>query len=233
MRASTLGLEALEDRYSIGGMLRYIGFGGGVSAQIELVPHAQEASSTLRQGALLLGDVVLVDLAAFGRPVEPLRLRSPGYVRPTRRDVVLIAASGGGLPTIKRIVGVAGDTLAMEGGVLLVNGMPSREDGPRKPTRPDLALVQMQWQRPHLVESVDSLTYFPSRDNWGRIVVPIDQFFVLGDNRDGSIDSRHFGFVPRFSLQGKVRYVLYSFERNGPLSWLTDPNWPRFPMVVR
>ena len=63
----------------------------------------------------------------------------------------------------------------------------------------------------------------PSLHEWGPLVVPADTYFMMGDNRDGSVDSRYYGPVPRANLRGTPRFVYYSYdpERGG---WLAMPN---------
>jgi len=77
--------------------------------------------------------------------------------------------------------------------------------------------------------------YRPSRNNWGPLVVPAHQFFVLGDNRDNSLDSRYWGFVPDSLLRGTPVFVYYSFvpDSSASLSWLTKIRWSRLGTRVR
>ncbi len=63
------------------------------------------------------------------------------------------------------------------------------------------------------------------RDNFGPITVPPDQYFVLGDNRDFSQDSRDWGFVPENNIRGKALFVYWSWEPDG-----SSPNWS-FPYI--
>jgi len=85
---------------------------------------------------------------------------------------------------IKRLVGVPGDTLAMAQGVFLLNGHPLQE--------------------PYAHRSQTDTAVNATRNNWGPLVVPPDSFFVLGDNRDHSADSRYWGFVPARLVLGRV-----------------------------
>jgi signal peptidase I len=97
---------------------------------------------------------------------------------PERRDVVTVPDPDGGELLVKRVVAVGGDSVGIEDGVLVVNGTPVCE-----------AAID-----PALIDGV----YF------GPVDVPPGQVFLLGDNRDGSVDSRHFGTVAAADVEGEV-----------------------------
>jgi len=84
------------------------------------------------------------------------------------------------------------------------------------------------WQLPYLIGK-DSAAYQPTVRNWGPLVVPRDSFFMLGDNRDGSRDSRFWGFVPRRNIQGSPLVVYFSYDPSHwrPLPFLTANRWGR------
>ena len=112
--------------------------------------------------------------------VEKLSYR---FDSPRRGDLVVFKAPGGGSLAVKRIVGLAGDRVAIEDGVLTIDGQPRDE--------------------PYVdLRRVDSV-YF------GPVVVPPGEVFVLGDNRSDSTDSRDYGAVPRRSLIGRVLATLW------------------------
>jgi len=121
---------------------------------------------------------------------------------------------------IKRIVGVPGDTLSMVNGVLHVNHRTVREPYAwhSDPTI-DPVTEDFRWQRHYLVASVDTAHYTASRNNWGPIVVPMGDYFVLGDNRDNSLDSRWWGFLPSGDVTGIVRRVFTSSDSLGRVRW--------------
>jgi signal peptidase I len=75
----------------------------------------------------------------------------------------------------------------------------------------------------------------PSRNNWGPLVVPAQSYFVLGDNRDNSLDSRYWGFVPDSLLRGRPMLVYYSYAPDSArrLDWLTAVRWSRLGARVR
>jgi signal peptidase I len=75
----------------------------------------------------------------------------------------------------------------------------------------------------------------PSRNNWGPIVVPTNEYFVLGDNRDNSLDSRYWEFVPDSLIRGRPMFVYYSYDPDSldRMSWLTRIRWTRIGERVR
>ena len=102
------------------------------------------------------------------------------------------------LDYIKRIVGLPGDTLEMRNKQFYRNGKPLKE-------------AFIRHSDPHRIE--------PLRDNFGPIVVPPDKYFVMGDNRDNSEDSRFWGFVDRPGIRGKAWRIYWSSKGLGNVRW--------------
>jgi signal peptidase I len=166
------------------------------------------------EGTLLVGDLLILNKVAYGAPVPGTQKRLPGYTRPARGDVVVFRAQHDTLDVIKRLIGMPGDTLQMRNGDLYVNGRKQIEPYVRH-TNPnnDGSHPWMEWQHRYLTSDVDKSTYRPTRDNWGPIVVPDSAFFMLGDNRDESLDSRFWGFLDPARVKGKAEIIYYSYER--------------------
>jgi len=132
---------------------------------------------------------------------------------------------------VKRVVGLPGDTLAMREGVLQLNRRPVREpyawhDEPAI----DPVAEDFRWQRDFLVGplAADSARHAPSRNNWGPVAVPPGAFFVLGDNRDNSLDSRYWGFLPAENVVGRARRVYFSRDPT-----MGRIRWERFGRLLR
>jgi signal peptidase I len=123
---------------------------------------------------------------------------------------------------IKRLVGLPGDTIEMKDGTLFVNNRPLSEPYAHhdEPTI-DPVVDEFDWQRQYLVghAAADPSKYKASKNNWGPLLVPRDHYFVLGDNRDNSLDSRYWGFLARADVQGRVRRVYFSRDSTGRIRW--------------
>jgi signal peptidase I len=187
------------------------------------------------EGTLLVGDLLILNKVAYGAPVPGTQKRLPGYTDPKRGDIVVFRAAHDTLDVIKRLVGLPGDTLAMKSGELYINGAKQVEPYVRR-TSPESngSHPWMDWQRRFVTSDVDTSRYRPTRDDWGPIVVPDSNYFLLGDNRDESLDSRFWGFLDPARVKGKAAVVYYSYERDGlkPFPWL-HVRWDRIGEFIR
>ena len=188
------------------------------------------------EGTLLVGDFLLVNKAVYGAHLPGLDLTLPAFAEPERGDVIVFHPPHEPEKNyVKRVVGVPLDTLEMRDKRLYLNGAPVYEPYARYiDGRGDAVHPDMGWQSNHLIASTKP-EYHPTRDNWGPIVVPEGRFFVLGDNRDNSEDSRYWGFVARDQVRGRPWMVYYSFEAelDEPLDWLSRVRWGRLGTVIR
>ena len=137
---------------------------------------------------------------------------------------------------VKRLVGVPGDTLYMRNGQLYVNGIAQRQGFPTPTPGTDGAMDSVDplfdWQKPLGLKSsrFGAAPAQPSHDNWGPIIVPPGKYFMMGDSRYNSKDSRYWSFVPRENVRGKPMFVYYSYnadDSDRPLPFLTDIRWGR------
>lgn len=177
------------------------------------------------EDTLLVGDFLLVNKTSLGSQIPGTSLRIPGYAEPEHNDIIVFRADHApGLDIVKRTIGLPGDTLAMEAAQLFRNG--EAVDEPyviRDPRMADASDPDMAWQLEHLLPSVDREMYRPTRDNWGPLVIPNERFFMLGDNREHSLDSRYWGLVERRKMRGKPLFIYYSYDRNAlkPIRFLS------------
>ncbi len=186
------------------------------------------------ENTLLIGDFLFVNKALYGAEVPLISTRLPAVREPVRNDILVFdSVEEEGLKVVKRLIGMPGDTLSMEEGVLYRNG--SRVDepyvvhtDPRRSEDPIQRAKMRQWQIPHLALR-DTSDYQPDLQNWGPIVVPSDSFFMMGDNRDSSYDGRYWGFLPRLNVRGRPLVVYFSYDATSwrSLPFLTAVRWGR------
>jgi signal peptidase I len=159
---------------------------------------------------LLIGDHILVNKFIYGIKIPFLRKTLVPLSDPERGDVVVfIYPIDRSKDFIKRVVGVAGDTIEIKDKTIFINGAPSN-DG-------------------HGVYK-DNLIYPRSmkpRDNFGPVTVPEGSLFVMGDNRDQSLDSRFWGFVNLKDVLGKAFIIYWSWNTNE-----NDVRWSRIGHII-
>ncbi|MBI5407361.1 MAG: signal peptidase I [Nitrospirae bacterium] len=160
---------------------------------------------------LKIGDHILVNKFIYGtklpftdRIIIPLK-------RPNRGDIIVFKFPDDEKKDfIKRVIGLPGDMVEIKGKKVSINGTPIDDS--------------------YAVHS-DPMLY-PSgiqpRDNFGPLTVPQDSYFVMGDNRDFSLDSRYWGFVKLNKIKGKAFIIYWSW--NGEERWV---RWERIGMLIR
>ncbi|MFN2431306.1 MAG: signal peptidase I, partial [Gemmatimonadota bacterium] len=189
------------------------------------------------EDTLLVGDWLFVNKAIYGPKIPLTDVHLPSLSQPARDGVVVFESPiEPGLNLVKRVIGVAGDTLAMRDGQLIRNGEPQREPYVQH-VNPEgnSSDPGMRWQRQFLVAGVDPERYRPTRDDWGPVVVPPGHYFMMGDNRDASFDSRYYGFVRRELIKGEPLFIYYSYDPSSPggLPFLTAIRWDRIGQPIR
>ncbi len=147
-------------------------------------------------------------------------ITSPLHRAPARGDIVVFLFPEDTTKTfVKRVVGTPGDTLRMIDKALVVNGTRVSEPYAHH-AEPDIDPVtnDFAWQLQHLVMRSDA-RYRPSRNNWGPLVVAPNTYFVLGDDRDNSLDSRWFGFVARELIRSMPQRIYFSRDSVAGIQW--------------
>ena len=199
------------------------------------VVEAFQIPTASMENTLLIGDFLLVNKMVYGAEIPGTDLELPSFDTPSRGDVIVFEPprSADQPPRtnyVKRIVGMPGDTLRMRRARLFVNGLPFDEPYVKAASSfPDAPSPKFEWQRRFLTGRGRRAGYLPTRNNWGPLVVPANHYFVMGDNRSNSEDSRYWGFVPRDAIRGRPLLVYYSYDREPERgwSWLTDIRWGR------
>jgi len=200
--------------------------------------EAFQIPSASMERTLLAGDFLFVNKAVYGAQIPGTSARLPGFDSPRHGDVIVFEfPKNRELNYVKRVIGVPGDTVEMSAGQVLVNGEPLVEPYVQRvdPAR-DVFDQQFDWQHAHLVTPNPQVRrrYHPTRDTWGPLLVPAEKYFVLGDNRDNSSDSRYWGFVDAAAVKGRPLVVYFSYDREARdlLPWLTDIRWRRLGSVI-
>ncbi len=160
------------------------------------------------EGNLRVGDHMLVDKTAYGKPGLIGRFIMP-YRELRRGDIVAFLYPEDTKQTfVKRVIGLPGDRIRFSGNDVIRNGHRLIE-----PYTQHIAGMTAEFPI-----TPGPLTTPRGRDMLqhnvvnGEIVVPADSFFMMGDNRDNSLDSRYWGFVPRKNIVGKPLFVYWSYE---------------------
>lgn len=110
---------------------------------------------------------------------------------------------------VKRVLGLPGDTLTMRAGTLAIDGRPLVEPYATHAGEGETLDPRFGWQRAHLAPS-DRPSVGPTLATWGPVVVPAGAYFVLGDNRGESIDSRYTGFLADSAILGRPLTIFFS-----------------------
>ena len=162
---------------------------------------------------LLIGDHLLVNKLVFGPTASGLE-RAILPVREIRRgDIVVFKfPNEPERDFIKRVIGLPGETVELRAKKVHVNGQPLDE--------PYVHYLVPASEGAE-VTSADVL------ERYGPVNVPADQYFVMGDNRDNSQDSRYWGFLPRHYVKGKALMIYWSFEDSDEGSLFTKVRWER------
>jgi signal peptidase I len=198
---------------------------------------------------LLVGDWLFVNKAVYGAHIPFTSSNLPAVHDPRRHDVVVFIspyqadeAARGNDPTptlVKRLIGLPGDTLYMRNAVLYINGVAQQEPytqiDPRAQDGIDPLFV---WQAKFALQTsrFGGAPAPPTHDNWGPLVVPAKHFFMMGDNRYDSKDSRYWGFVPRENVRGEPMFVYFAYnaeDSDRPLPFITDIRWSRLGHWIR
>lgn len=153
---------------------------------------------------ILVGDHFFLDKVAF--PANyPQVLQKYLPVRTIHRgDIVAFwSPENPNIRLVKRVIGLPGETMEIRDREVFINGR--------------------RLEEPYVVHIDNRM--LQGRDEFGPVTLPADQFFMMGDNRDDSNDSRFWGFAPRESLIGKPLFVYWSYEDDPYSAEMTVTEW--------
>tara|TARA_B100001057_G_scaffold99561_1_gene96459 strand:+ start:72551 stop:73282 length:732 start_codon:yes stop_codon:yes gene_type:complete len=179
---------------------------------------------------LLVGDYLFVSKYSYGYskysiPFSPNIISGRLFGRePTRGDVAVFRLpKDTSIDYIKRIIGLPGDTVKVLEGVVYVNNRPLDQSlfetdyKHYKYYNPDKVLIESIEDKSYVILNLDSESI---GDNTGTYIVPENHYFMMGDNRDNSLDSRFIeqvGYVPYENLIGRAEFLFFSSDRSIPL----------------
>ncbi len=148
---------------------------------------------------LQIGDHLLVSKIVYGVKAPFTDYELIEFSKPERGDIVVFRfPKNPDQDFIKRVIGVPGDTMEIRDKVVYINDEPLDEP---------------------YVQFTDDQILDTARDNKGPFTVPEDSYFMMGDNRDESHDSRFWGFVEEDLIKGKAWIIYWSWEGMGDVRW--------------
>lgn len=161
------------------------------------IVQAFKIPSGSMEPTLLIGDHLLVNKFIYGIHIPFTDIRLFPLREPQRGDVIVFKfPKDRSKDYIKRVIAVGGDVVEIRNKKVYVNGRPLNE--------------------PYAYYADDTILAGSAdpRDNFGPVTVPKDSFFVMGDNRDRSYDSRYWGFVNIKDVEGKAFIIYWSWDSN-------------------
>jgi signal peptidase I len=184
--------------------------------------------------SILPGDRIFVNKLAYDLKIPYTTWRLATWADPRRGDIVIFFNPVNGARYVKRVIGVPGDMIELRSEVLYVNGQ--RATYERLPIDDHVAQYIAPDRRNSVILARERAATAPAHPimvtpwlpsharSFGPTLVPDAQYFVLGDNRDNSQDSRTWGFVPRSAIVGRASSVLFSVDPDRYYA----PRWNRF-----
>jgi len=179
---------------------------------------------------IMEGDRVFVNKLAYDLKVPFTTWHIAQWNNPSRGDVVVFFSPADGTRLVKRVVGLPGDRIELKDNQLLVNNVPVQYEALPERIADELPAQERSHHRfatedlaahPHPVMDTPALR---APRTFGPILVPAGKYFMMGDNRDNSYDSRFYGCVERNRIVGRATSVVISLDYDRHFC----PRWNRF-----
>lgn len=179
------------------------------------------------ENTLLIGDHLFVNRFVYGPAATELERKLLPLREVQRGDIVIFRSkTDKGMDIVKRAIGVPGDTIQVDAGNLYLNGKDVADESYAIHKRPDPP--------------------FAPRDWFGPVTVPERRYFFMGDNRDESLDSRFWGFLPAHLVKGRALFIYWSNGNQPPegtnpiagllrtaLGFFSNTRWDRSFRLIR
>jgi signal peptidase I len=239
---------------------------GGIAETVRVIIHALIIALVIRsflfqpfnipsgsmENTLLVGDYLFVSKFSYGYSHYSLPFSPPLFsgriwsANPQRGDVVVFRLpKDDSIDYIKRVIGLPGDRIQVKEGLVYINDVPVKREAIEPVDETDRfgrTEKVKRWQEtlPNGVSFVTLERYPPNLENTPVFEVPQGRFFMMGDNRDNSSDSRDpnsgVGYVPLENLIGKAQLIFFSTQGEHAWAFWTWPwslRWGRFLTLVR
>ncbi len=163
----------------------------------------------------MIGDRIVVNKLAYDLKIPFTEISVASWSSPARGDIVTCWSPQNGDRLVKRVVAIPGDTIAMQGGRVLINGTPLQYE------MTTAEESEMLPDRVFFTEDLKGVRHTVAHDpqkialrDFGPVMLDDGKYFLMGDNRDNSADSRYFGFVDRSAICGQVVGLAFSLDHD-------------------
>jgi signal peptidase I len=205
------------------------------------VVEAYRIPSSSMEDTLLVGDFLMVNKFLYGIrtpdwigvPFTKIgfdvpHTRLPALREPHRGDIIVFKYPNDPSQNyIKRCIGTPGDTIQIKDKQVYVNGQMFKN--PPKSKFVDYRVAPAGSQQRDIMP-----TGAGNRDNYGPVVIPPSKYFMMGDNRDNSADSRYWGFLPRDNIVGKALIIYFSWDKYIPFyRFYESVRWTRIAHLIK
>lgn len=170
---------------------------------------------------ILEGDVIWENKVAYDLQIPFTDISLMRLGEPKRGDIIVFTSAAAKKRMIKRLIALPGETVEVINNQVFINGKPADYSNQQNPTLVPLRDADKE-EGIYAIEAFDNAThvlqikphYVHKHQNYGPILIPKDQYFFMGDNRDNSADSRYYGLIPRSEIRGHATRILLSLNTN-------------------